>query len=122
VFTDLSEDIEQLIYLKERREQRMIDYRKALKVNDSQFGTLKASLLKDICDRLTQKVVVMVLKLNGKVKIQMVQTFQKYYQEYILKESARKVIGIMKVYLERTAEQREYLMNVKQELKTFKVR
>jgi hypothetical protein len=57
----------------------MIDYRKALKVNDSQFGTLKASLLKDICDRLTQKVVVMVLKLNAKVKIQMVQTFQKYY-------------------------------------------
>jgi hypothetical protein len=42
VFTDLSEDIEQLIYLKERREQRIIDYRKALKVNDSQFGTLKA--------------------------------------------------------------------------------
>jgi len=32
----------------------MIDYKKALKVNDSQFGTLKASLLKDICDRLTQ--------------------------------------------------------------------
>jgi hypothetical protein len=79
VFTDLSEDIEQLIYLKERREQRMLDYRKALKVNDSQFGTLKASLLKDICDRLTQKVVVMILKLNAKVKIQMVQTFQKYY-------------------------------------------
>lgn len=57
----------------------MIDYKKALKVNDSQFGTLKASLLKDICDRLTQKVAVMILKLNAKVKIQMVQTFQKYY-------------------------------------------
>ena len=100
----------------------MIDYKKALKVNDSQFGTLKASLLKDICDRLTQKVVVMVLKLNAKVHIEMVQTFERYYNEYILKESARKAIRIMKVYLEKTAEQREYLMNVKQELKTFKIR
>ena len=52
----------------------------------------------------------------------MVQKFERYYEEYILKESARKAISVMRVYLERTAEKREYLMNVKQELKTFKLR
>jgi hypothetical protein len=46
----------------------------------------------------------MVLKLNAKVKNEMVQLFERYYNEYIAKESARRVIGMMKVYLERTAE------------------
>jgi hypothetical protein len=53
VLAGMADEIEQLIYLRERREQRVGDYRKALKVRDSQFGTLKAELLKDICDRLT---------------------------------------------------------------------
>ena len=58
----------------------------------------------------------MVLKLNAKVKREMAETFERYYTEYIMKESARKAIRVMRVYLERTAEQREYLMTVKQEL------
>ena len=64
----------------------------------------------------------MVLKLNARVHLEMVETFDRYYSEYIMKESAKKALGMIKLYLERTAEQREYLINVKQELKTFKLR
>lgn len=101
----------------------MTDYKKALlKANDSQFGTLKADLLRDICDRLTQKIVVTVLRINVRVKRETIERFDQSYREYIVKQSARRAITVMRLYLERTAEQREYLMNVKKQLKIIKTR
>jgi hypothetical protein len=75
VMSSLLKDVEQVTYLRERRDQRVGDLRRVLKAmkraSHSQHDQLKGELLRDIVDRLNQKLALIVLRINARVKREM---------------------------------------------------
>ena len=75
VMSSLLDEVEQVVYLRERRDQRLTDLKRVLKamkkVAHSQHDQLKGELLRDIVDRLNQKLALIVLRINARVKREM---------------------------------------------------
>ena len=71
----------------------MMDYKKAVKESKkSQHDQVKSELLRDIVDRLSQKVALQMLKINSKVKREIYVTFEIYYVEYIARDYVKNAI------------------------------
>ena len=75
------------IEAKERRDQRSLELAESLgkwrRSPGNQLEQLKSELLRDIVARLTQKLVVAVLRLRVTLRKLLMLHFETYYQEYV---------------------------------------
>jgi hypothetical protein len=110
VMSSLCDEVEQIAYLRDRRDQRVADLKRVLKAmkkaNHSQHDQLKGELLRDIVDRLNQKLALIVLRIHAKVKREMYLQFEMYYVDYIARDYLTKSIGQFKAYLGKTEHKR----------------
>ena len=113
VISTLVDEVEQLLYLRDRRDQRLADLKqvlKAMKRAPTQHDQLKSELLRDIVDRLNQKIAMMVLKIHAKVKRESYLSFEIYYTDYIARDFLTQALARFRSHLKRTESKRQYIM------------
>jgi hypothetical protein len=66
--------------------------------SSSQHERIKSELLRDIVARLNQKIALQILRLEAKLKKEIRETFEMYYEEYVASTILRGSLGILKDY------------------------
>lgn len=70
-----------------------------MKKSPSQHDQLKSELLRDIVDRLNQKLALQILKINCQIKREIYLNFEIYYIDYIARDYLQRSIAVFKTHL-----------------------